>query len=47
MHLKDAFYRSVSNTKTDKREVSMGIDERGGRLNCLNKMGERACYSCC
>ena len=25
---------------TDKREVSLRIDENGGRLNCNNKMGE-------
>ena len=29
-----------SKSKTDKREVSMGIDENGGRFDGFNKMGE-------
>ena len=29
-----------SKSKTDKREASMQIDGNGGRLDCLNKMGE-------
>ena len=33
-----AFYLQ-SKSKTDKRMVSMGIDEDGGRFDCNNKMG--------
>ena len=29
-----------SKSKTDKREVSMAIDENGGRFDSWNKMGE-------
>lgn len=32
--------RFISKSKTDKREVSMGIDRNGGRFDCDNKMGE-------
>ena len=30
----------TSKSKTDKREVSMGIDRNGGRFQCMNKLGE-------
>ena len=33
--------RLTSKSKTHKREVSMAIDENGGRLDCDNKMGEQ------
>ena len=37
---KEMMFRLKSKSKTDKREVSMSIDENGGRLDCDNKMGE-------
>ena len=36
----EMLFTLTSKSKTDKREVSMGIDENGGRFDGFNKMGE-------
>jgi len=36
----EAIFRLHSKSKTDERQVSMQIDENGGRFDSFNKMGE-------
>ncbi len=36
----EVMFQLISKSKTDKRKVSLGIDEKGGRFDVYNKMGE-------
>ena len=40
----EMMFQLQSKSKTDKREVSMGIDENGGRFDGFNKMGEAVAF---
>ena len=37
-------FQLKTKSKTDKRQVSIGIDGNGGRFDSHNKMGERVAF---